>query len=73
MSDLIDRTDLRAIPPAERLRLIEELWDSLTPAEQPPLEVWHRAELDRRLDALESGDSVGAPWSDVRMRILGQS
>lgn len=72
MSDVINRSDLHKLPAAERLRLIEELWDSLTPSEQPPLQDWQLEELDRRLDALESGQSVGAPWSEVRKRIIEQ-
>ena len=70
MSDQIDKAHLRALPVAERLQLIEELWDSLSPTEQPPLQDWQRQELDRRIDAFESGASVGARWSEVRQRIV---
>ena len=36
-----------------------------------PLQEWHREEIDKRLDALEQGTSVGAPWPAVRRRITG--
>ena len=66
--------DIRALPVAERLRLIEELWDSLdAEADALPLPDWHRSTLDRRLDALDDGRSVGAPWDEVRRRITGKS
>jgi hypothetical protein len=35
-----------------------------------PLPDWHRAEIDRRLDDLDGGASIGAPWHDVRRRIV---
>ena len=69
---MIDLTDLRVLPVDERLRLIEELWDSIDVADEAlPLPDWHRAEIDRRLDKLNSGASVGASWQEVRRRIVG--
>jgi putative addiction module component (TIGR02574 family) len=63
-------TELTKLPVAERLRLIEELWDSLdAEIDALPIPDWHRAELDKRLDALDNGTSVGAPWDEVRKRI----
>ena len=56
--------------PAERLQLVEELWESLcdTP-EAVPLTAAHRAELDRRLDDLELEGPTGIPWDEVVRRI----
>jgi putative addiction module component (TIGR02574 family) len=71
---MTDFAELRALPVADRLKLIEDLWDSIeTDAEALPLPDWHRAEIDRRLDALETDASVGAPWEKVRRRIVGKS
>jgi putative addiction module component (TIGR02574 family) len=72
MSTPTDIANLRTLPVAERLRLIEELWDSISQSEAPPLQDWHRQELDRRLDALDSGASIGEPWTKVRQRIVEQ-
>ena len=73
MSQPIATTALTRLPVADRLRLIEELWDSLdAEADALPLPDWHREELDKRLDALEQGSSVGAPWDEVRRRITGK-
>jgi putative addiction module component (TIGR02574 family) len=38
------------LPTAERLRLVEDIWDSLaTSIDQLPVPEWHREELDHRL------------------------
>jgi len=71
MAQDFDPAELRDLPVAERLKLIEDLWDSIdAEAEGLPLPDWHRAEIDRRLEALDAGTSAGAPWSEVRERIV---
>ena len=71
MNRRLNADDLRALPVAERLSLIEVLWDSIDAETAAlPLPQWHRDEIDRRLDALDAGDSTGAPWSEVRERII---
>ncbi len=44
------RPDLAALPLEEKLNIIEQLWDSLAPAEKDTLPVpgWHLDELHRR-------------------------
>lgn len=62
--------DIAALTPEERLRLLEQLWDSLTDTpEAIPLTEAQREELDRRLDDLEVDGPVGIPWDDVLSRI----
>jgi len=58
----------------ERLRLLEELWESLcvTP-DAIPLTDAQREELDRRLDELDRDGPVGIPWEDVLRRIRGRA
>jgi putative addiction module component (TIGR02574 family) len=73
MTQRLDPAELRALPVDERLKLIEDLWDSIAAdADAVPLPDWHRAEIDRRLDALDAGASVGAPWDEVLRRIAGE-
>jgi putative addiction module component (TIGR02574 family) len=73
MTQHLDPAELRTLPVAERLKLVEDLWDSIaTDADALPLPDWHRAEIDHRLDALDTGASVGATWEEVRRRIAGE-
>lgn len=62
------RDEILQLPPAERLELVEEIWDSLaaTP-EAVPVPDWHRAELDRRLDHPSSSPDLTP--EDVRARL----
>lgn len=66
--------DIASLTPAERLRLLEQLWDSLAAKpESIPLTDAQRAELDRRLDELEAEGPVGIPWDEVLSRIRSRS
>ncbi|MBT9149116.1 MAG: hypothetical protein DDT28_00537 [Dehalococcoidia bacterium] len=58
--------NLRTLPLVERIRLVEDLWDSIA-ADQVALPITdeQRAELDRRLDAYESGEIKGRVASEV--------
>ena len=60
--------DIAKLSPEERLELLEELWDSLSP-ESVPITEAQREELDRRLDELDREGPVGIPWNDVFERI----
>ena len=67
-------TDLRqlcSLPVAERLELVEDLWDSI--AEEPSelrMTASHLAELDRRIDRLEEAPNEGTDWTILKGRIL---
>jgi putative addiction module component (TIGR02574 family) len=62
------------LTPEERLRLIEDLWDSLTEKpETVPLTDAQRTELDRRLDDLEQSGPVGIPWDEVLQQIRSRA
>ncbi len=74
MTDTTTTAELIRLPVSERLELIERLWDSIdAEADSLPLSDWQREEVDTRMDALESGTSIGAPWDEVRSRITGKS
>jgi len=62
--------DIQKMTPEERLRLIEDLWESFRakPADLPLLPA-HRAELDQRLDEIDGGNSETIPWEDVKRRL----
>ena len=63
--------EVLALPVAERLKLVETIWDSI--AEIPEaleLTKAQEAELDRRLDAYRKDPNAGSPWPEVKARIL---
>ena len=60
--------DIVRLSPEERLRLLEQLWDSLSD-EDVPLTAAQREELDRRLDDLEVEGPRGIPWDEVLDRL----
>ncbi|MBL9165012.1 MAG: addiction module protein [Planctomycetaceae bacterium] len=64
--------DLRLLPVAERISLVEALWETIAD-DQTELDLTEaqKAELDRRLVARE-GRSAASPWEDVKRRILGK-
>jgi putative addiction module component (TIGR02574 family) len=72
MRSEIDTSNLVELPEAKRLEIIEQLWDSLD-IDAWPLPEWQIQELDQRIDALERGGVIGAPWDEVRRRIIEAS
>ena len=59
---------------SERLRLVEEIWDSIPDApEDLELPQWQRDELERRLTAADADPSGGIPWEELKARLEGPS
>ncbi|MBZ4652649.1 MAG: hypothetical protein JG761_1449 [Proteiniphilum sp.] len=59
-------TNLRTLPIVERIRLVEDIWDSIAADQEVlPITDEQRAELDRRLDAYESDGIKGRVASEV--------
>jgi putative addiction module component (TIGR02574 family) len=57
-------------PVEERLRLIEEVWDSLSKLpEEIVLSEAHEQDLQRRLDAYRENPKTGSPWEEVEARL----
>jgi putative addiction module component (TIGR02574 family) len=61
------RSDVLKLTLDERLRLVEDIWDSI--AECPDvvsLTDAQKIELERRLDEYHNHPDAGSPWSSVR-------
>jgi putative addiction module component (TIGR02574 family) len=59
---------IRNLPAADRLRLVERIWDGL--AEEPiPLPDWALKEASRRRDELLADPSLGVTHDDMWRRI----
>jgi len=65
--------DIDSLTVAERLDLIEKLWEGMPDSpEDFPLTPEQAAELDRRVDALEGGQSPLSDWKGAKTRILSR-
>ncbi len=63
--------EILELPVAERLRLVEVIWDSLAiNPESVPVSDELKAELDRRHAEFEANPEAGAPWNEVREKIV---
>jgi putative addiction module component (TIGR02574 family) len=74
MANPITMKDILALSPAERIQLVEDIWDSL--AEFPEaitLTEAQRQLLDERLKAHRADPKAGSPWPEVKARILGKA
>ena len=58
------KIDFSHLSPAERLQLVEELWDSLTP-EEIPITAEQARELRRREALHEADPHRGRPWREA--------
>lgn len=58
------------LSPAEKLQLVEDLWDDL--ASEPsvvPIHDWQKAEIERRKQNLLANPASGLSWEEVKRRI----
>ena len=69
----ITAADIAEMPVEDRIRLVEDIWDSIVELPEPvPVPEWHKQELDERLKAYHDDPAAGSPWSEVRRRITGE-
>jgi putative addiction module component (TIGR02574 family) len=66
-------TSVFDLSPAEKLQLVEDLWDDLaaTP-ETVPIHDWQKEELARRKANLVRNPASGLTWSEVKRRVRGR-
>ena len=59
---------------AEKLRIMEELWDDLrSRAGDVPMPQWHKDLLDERERLIETGEAQFDDWDAAKKRITEQS
>jgi putative addiction module component (TIGR02574 family) len=72
MQKKVSIADVLELSPAERILLVEEIWDSIASVpDSVELSEAQRAELDRRLAAYRANPAAGDPWDVVKARIMG--
>jgi putative addiction module component (TIGR02574 family) len=62
--------DVFYLEKSEKLRLVEDLWDSIAAdPESIPVTDWQKAELRRRKQKYLKNPKSGCSWTDVKRRI----
>lgn len=70
----ISASDLLELSVAERVLLVEDLWDSIAAVpESVPLTDKQRKELDSRLKSYHANPRAGASWDKVKGRLRRKS
>lgn len=63
----------QALPPIERVRLVQALWDTVPSEDWPkPSQAWI-AEAQRRSVEFDSGRTTDSFWPEVRKRARGKA
>lgn len=54
----------------DRIRLVEDIWDSIADSVQSmDVPQSHKEELERRLAAMQADPHAGSTWEDVKARL----
>jgi putative addiction module component (TIGR02574 family) len=65
--------DIADLPVAEKLLLMERLWDALrVQADSSVVPAWHKDVLAERLRRLDTGTEPTSTWAEVKERIRSQ-
>ena len=62
--------DATCLPVADRLHLIDAIWDTLPADSLPPLSDEWVAEIQRRSAEYDSGSAETVPWEQVKAEAL---
>lgn len=63
--------EIRDLPVAQRLDLVERIWESIVEDGEFTLSDAQQVELDRRLAARAAQPNRGSSWDAVKARLLG--
>ena len=73
MPPTIEALGIDRMSVAERLALVEAIWDSIAPqAEAAPLTDAQKAEIDRRWAAHQANPRAAVPWEQVEAAALAR-
>lgn len=67
--------EIAALPLAEKLELMESLWDSLcrNSTVETVIPDWHQSVLKDRVARLDSGEEPVSPWHEAKSRIRNEA
>jgi putative addiction module component (TIGR02574 family) len=73
MSQTLSSLGIDKLSPAQRILLVEEIWDSIaSEAEQAPLTEPQQRDLERRLASYVTNPTSGSSWEEVKARLQGK-
>jgi putative addiction module component (TIGR02574 family) len=73
MSPTLKGLGIDQLSVAERLLLVEEIWDSIAEQEEEnPLTEARKLDLQRRVAAYEANPKAGSSWEEVKSRLRGK-
>jgi putative addiction module component (TIGR02574 family) len=64
--------ELLQLSPAERLQLVEDLWDSIEPGDLAPLTDEQKREIERRYEDHVRNPARSSKWQNVKARLLAR-
>jgi putative addiction module component (TIGR02574 family) len=74
MSPTLKALGIDQLSVAQRILLVEEIWESIAEEEEEiPLTEPQRLDLQRRLAAYEANPKAGSNWQEVKARLRGKS
>ena len=73
MSPTLKALGIDQLSVAQRILLVEEIWDSIaTTEEEIPLTEAQKQDLQRRIAAYEANPKAGSSWEEVKARLRGK-
>jgi putative addiction module component (TIGR02574 family) len=73
MSPTLKTLGIDQMSVAERILLVEEIWDSIAVEAEVPLTESQRQDLQRRIAAYEANPKAGSSWEEVKARLRSKS
>jgi putative addiction module component (TIGR02574 family) len=73
MSSALKALGIEQLSVAERILLVEEIWDSIAAeVEEVPVTEAQKQDLERRLAAYQQNPNAGSSWEEVKARLQGK-
>jgi len=69
MSPILKSLGIDQLTVAQRLLLVEEIWDSIAEEADLPLTAAQREDLQLRIAAYEANPQAGSSWEEVKARL----
>jgi putative addiction module component (TIGR02574 family) len=74
MSQTLKSFGIDQLSTAQRILLVEEIWDSIAAeAEEMPLTAAQKQDLEHRIGSHNDNPNAGSSWEDVRARLRAQT